>query len=86
MKGLLNSNISFSLKEDNIYCNSIILEKELEKWYSFSFILRKPNRDLFNQVLRLSYKYSEAIAAKGENDVTESLLMSLSLEQQYKIK
>lgn len=33
--------------------------------YSYSSILRKPNRDLFNQMLQSSYKYSNAIIAKG---------------------
>src|SRR5215211_2962588 len=70
---------------DNIY-NSIILQKELDKWKTYSDILRKPNRDLFNQMLQSSYKYSNAIDAKGENYSTESLLMSLLFEQQHKIK
>ena len=66
--------------------NPIILLNELEKWKTYSDILRKPNRDLFNQMLQSSNKYSDAIDAKGENYVTESLIMSLLLEQQYKIK
>ena len=68
---------------DNNY-NSI-LRKELDKWKTYSDILRKPNRDLFNQMLQSSYKYSDAINVKGENYSTESLLMSLMLEQ-YKIR
>ena len=51
---------------DNNY-NSIILQKELDKWKTYSDILRKPNRDLFNQMLHSSYKYSSVIDAKGEN-------------------
>jgi hypothetical protein len=70
---------------DNNY-NSIILQKELDKWKTYSDILRKPNRELFKQMLQSSYKYSNAINAKGENYATESLLMSLLFEQQYKIK
>jgi hypothetical protein len=66
--------------------NSIILKRELDKWETYSDILRKPNRDLFNQMLQSSYKYSNAIDAKGENNATESLLMSLLFEQQHKIK
>ena len=68
---------------DNNY-NSIILQKELDKWKTYSDILRKPNRDLFNQMLQSSYKYSNAIDAKGENYATESVLISLMFEQ-YKI-
>lgn len=65
--------------------NSPILQKELEKWKTYSDILRKPNRDLFNQMLQSSYKYSNAIDAKGEQFSTESLIISLLLQQQYKI-
>ena len=36
-------------------------------------------------MLQLSYKYSNAIDAKGENYSTASLIMSLLLEQ-YKIR
>jgi len=62
--------------------NSIILQKELDKWKTYSDILRKPNRDLFKEMLRSSYKYSSSIEAKGENYSTQSLLMSLLFEQQ----
>ena len=73
--------------EENNYNhnNSLILKRELEKWKTYSDILRKPNKDLFNQMLQLSYKYLNALNAKGENYATESLLMSLLLEQ-YKIR
>ena len=66
--------------------NNTILKREIEKWNNFSSILRKPNRILFEEMLRSSYKYSNAINAKGENYATESLLMSLIFEQQYIIK
>ncbi len=84
---ILNDNtLSTSSIEDKVdnNHNSIILQKELDKWKTYSDILRKPNRDLCNQMLRSSYKYSNAINAKGENYATESLLMTLLLEQ-YKI-
>ena len=84
LKERLNSNIFFSKKEDNINQNSIILQKELDKWNSYSSILRKPNRDLFNQMLQSSYKYSNPIDSKGENYATESLLITMIFEQ-YKI-
>jgi hypothetical protein len=82
---ILNDNTLTSV-EDKIECNnnSTILKRELDKWKSYSDILRKPNRDLFNQMLQSSYKYSNAIDAKGENYTTESLLISLLFEQ-YKI-
>ena len=72
------------IKKMTIIHNSIILKKELDKWKTYSDILRKPNRDLFNQMLQSSYKYSNAIDAKGDNYSTESLIMSLLFEQ-YKI-
>ncbi len=85
LKECLNSkNMYFPEEKDNINQNSIILERELDKWKTYSDILRKPNRDLFNQMLQSSYKYSNAIDAKGENYSTESLIMSLLFEQ-YKI-
>ena len=68
--------------DDNI--NSIIIKRELDKWKTYSDILRKPNRDLFNQMLQSSYKYSNSIDAKGKQSSTESSIMSLLLEQ-YKM-
>ena len=80
--------ICFSCKEkkdnnnDVNQNNSIILKRELDKWKLTSDILRKPNRDLFNQMLQLSsYKYSSSIDAKGKEFSTESLLVSLIFEQ-----
>jgi len=61
---------------DDYNYNSIILQKELDKWKAYSDILRKPNRDVFNQMLQSSHKYSNAINAKGDNYATESLVMS----------
>ncbi len=78
----LNQSVKF--EDDYKNENSIILKREIYKWKTYSDTLRKPNRDLFNQMLQLSYKYSTFIEAKGENYATESLLMSLIFEQ-YKI-
>jgi hypothetical protein len=71
-------------KDNDININqnsSLVLQRELEKWKTYSDILRKPNRDLFNQMLQSSYKYSSSIDAKGEDYATESLLISLIFEQ-----
>ena len=65
--------------------NNTILKRETEKWNNFSSVLRKQNRELFEEMLQLSYKYSDAINAKGEQFATESLIVSLLLEQ-YKIR
>jgi hypothetical protein len=67
--------------------SSIILQNELEKWKTYSNILRQPNRDLFNEMVQSAIdKYSSAINAKGENYATESLLMSILLENYKKLK
>ena len=71
-------------KDNNIINqnNSIILKRELEQWKTYSDILKKPNRDMFNQMLQLSsYKYSSSIDAKGKEFSTESLLISLIFDQ-----
>jgi hypothetical protein len=62
----------------------IILNQELNRWKNFSFVLRKQNRIQFEEMLLSSYKYSEAINAKGKEYSTETLFMSLIFEQQKK--
>jgi hypothetical protein len=66
---------------DNNNIHSKILNQELDKWYNFSFVLRKQNRELFKQMLQSSYKHSSSIDAKGKEFSTESLLISLIFEQ-----
>ena len=65
--------------------NNIILKREIEKWNNFSSVLRKPNRILFEEMLQSSYKYSSSINAKGKENSTESLFMTLIFEQYKKI-
>jgi len=83
-KSLKENNRLFS-NEEELYDNSNnfpkILQKELDKWKTYSYILRQPNRNLFNEMLQSVYKYSLSINAKEERYVTESLLMSLIFEQ-----
>ena len=62
--------------------DSTILKQELDKWYNFSFVLRKNNRILFEEMLRSSYKYSRAIEVRGKENSTDSLFMSLIFDQQ----
>jgi hypothetical protein len=57
-----------------------ILKQELDKWKNFSF-LRKQNRKLFEKMLQSSYKYPDAINAKGKEFSTDSLLISLIFDQ-----
>ncbi len=77
-----------SSNDDNNYIydhnniDSTILKQELEKWYNFSFVLRKKNRMLFEEMLRSSYKYSSSINAKGKENSTESLFMAMIFDQQ----
>jgi len=66
---------------DSNNIDSTILKQELDKWYNFSFVLRKKNRVLFEEMLQSSYKYSDAINAKGKECSTESLFMTLIFEQ-----
>ncbi|MGZ8890927.1 MAG: hypothetical protein ACXW0J_05940 [Nitrososphaeraceae archaeon] len=62
--------------------STTILKQELDKWYNFSFVLRKQNRELFDRMIQLSsYKYSLSINAKGKEFSTESLLISLIFDQ-----
>ena len=61
--------------------NNTILKKEIEKWNNYSFVLGKPNRILFEEMLQSSYKYADAINAKGDQFSTDSLLLSLVFEQ-----
>jgi hypothetical protein len=77
-KTILESNNDLII---NNYNKSTLLQKELEKWKPYSDILRKRNSDLFNEMLLSAYKYSDSIDAKGEDFVTESLLMSLMFDQ-----
>ena len=67
-KTLKDNNLSTSSIEDtdSNNHNSVILQKELGKWKTYSDILRKPDRDLFNQMLQSSYKYSNPLDAKGK--------------------
>jgi hypothetical protein len=63
-----------------------ILERERENGKSFASKLSDTkDKDLFNQMLKSVNKYSGAIKAKGELYATQSLLMSLMLEQHKKI-
>ena len=71
-------------KEEEDYINnnqnpSIILQR-IRKMETYSDILRKPNRDLFNKMIQSAYKYSSAIDAKCEDYATEYLLMFILLE------
>lgn len=80
-----NSSSSARDHDINDYNNNnstTILKQELDKWYNFSFVLRKQNRELFDRMIQLSsYKYSLSINAKGKEFSTESLLISLIFDQ-----
>lgn len=61
-----------------------IFDREIKNWEGFASQLKETvDRDLFNQMLRTAYKYSNSIEAKGENYSTQSLLMSLLLDQHH---
>ena len=66
-----------------------VIDREIENWEGFVSKLRDTTRDkdLFIKMLKSSAnKYSGAIIeAKGENYYTQSLLMSLMLDQHKKL-
>ena len=72
---------NFKKDINNIDNNNIILKREIDKWNNYSLVLRKPNRILLNEMLQSSYKYSNAINAKGKEFSTESLFVSLIFDQ-----
>ena len=59
--------VSSSSEVDYDTNKSTIIKQELDKWYHFSFVLRKSNRELFEHMLQSSSdKYSIAINTKGK--------------------
>ena len=77
-----NNDNNDKINDYNNNDDSTILKQELDKWYNFSFILRKKNRTLFEEMLQSAYKYSSSINAKGKEISTESLFMALIFDQQ----
>ena len=77
-----NDDNNEDIYDNNYNIDSKILKQELDKWYNFSFVLRKKNRTLFEEMLRSSYKYSRAIEVRGKENSTESLFMTLIFDQQ----
>ncbi|MDQ6668798.1 MAG: hypothetical protein M3Y53_11330 [Thermoproteota archaeon] len=61
------------------------LTKEIESWKGFEYALREENRILFHEMLNECRKYGDATIAKGDNYSTESLFMTLILQQQKMI-
>ena len=63
------------------------LTKEIESWKNgFAFALRADNKKSFMEMIEEINKYVDAINAKGEPFMTESLFIALILEQQKMIK
>jgi hypothetical protein len=73
------------INDYNNNINSTVLKQELDKWYNFSFVLRKKNQILCEEMFQSAYKYSSSIEAKGKENSTESLFMTLIFEQCKKI-
>lgn len=48
----------------NLFPYEDILTKEIDSWKSYSDCLRKKDRELFDQMLKNCYQYSESISAK----------------------
>jgi hypothetical protein len=63
-----------------------ILTKEIESWKGFAASLNSEEyKEIFNKMLSDCYRYANAINAKGEPFLSDSLLMSLLLSQQKMI-
>ena len=62
-----------------------ILDKEIENWESYASELNNEDKELFYQMLKSANKYAPSIEAKGESYATQSLIMSLLLEQHKKL-
>lgn len=71
-----------------------ILAEEIQSWNRFKYALREENATLFYRMLeeclkedneRRQLQFSNAINAKGENFVAESLFMVLILQQRRMI-
>jgi hypothetical protein len=62
-----------------------ILDREIENWESYATQLNESDKDLFYQMLKSVNKYSRSIEAKGEMYATQSLIMSLLLDQHKKL-
>jgi hypothetical protein len=68
-----------------IYNNNYSTRLKQDKWYNFSFVLRKKDRMLFEEMLQSSCKYSSSINSKGNEYSTEPLFITLIFEQYKKL-
>jgi hypothetical protein len=66
------NNNNNDINDYNNNFNSTVLKQELDKWYKFSFVLRKKNRIPFEEMLRSLYKYSRAIEVRGKKILQNS--------------
>ena len=65
-----------------------LVMKEIEAWKGFEYALRKPNSNLFKQMLDEcleNEEYAEALKTKGPQFSSESLFMALIFQQQKMI-
>ena len=62
-----------------------ILDREIENWESYTSELINEDKKLFYQMLKSANKCSPSIETKGERYATQSLIMSLLLEQHKKL-
>ena len=62
-----------------------ISDREIENRESYASQLNENDKELFYQMLKSVNKYSPSIEAKGESYATQSLIISLLLEQHKKL-
>jgi hypothetical protein len=68
--------------------NEDMVTKEIEAWKGFEYALRRPNSNLFGQMLKEcleNEEYAEVLKSKGPQFSAESLFMALIFQQQKMI-
>lgn len=63
----------------------MILEHVIKKWDNFRRALRKNDRDAFDKMMNKARMHSSASIFNIQNDPTESMFMSILLEQEKDI-
>jgi hypothetical protein len=60
--------------------------QELGTWRSFSYSLRKEDREVFNELVKNASRYADAVENSGRGYATEAFLVSLILSQRRMIQ
>ncbi len=63
----------------------IVLEQVIRRWDNFRRALRKGDREIFDGMMNKARMHSSASIFNIQNDPTESMFMSIILEQEKEI-